>query len=90
MVLSPSGESTQGSFQPSQEKDILISALGNKEHPGHTRCIGVFIPWKLGFPDDADSYRSQRRNKTERDAAEHERMRIEIVTEVEARMKEQN
>jgi len=88
-ILQLSEESIQGSFQPSREKDILTSALGNKEHPGRTRGIGVSVPWKLGFPDDASSYRSRRRNKFERAAAEHERLQAMIAAEVEAKLKEQ-
>ena len=54
-ILRLSEESSQGTFQAAREKDILTSALGNKEHPGRMRGVGVTVPWKLGFPDDAGS-----------------------------------
>ena len=57
-ILQLSEESTQGSFQPSWEKDILTLALENKEHLGHMHGMAVSIPWKLGFLDDDDSYKS--------------------------------
>ena len=42
----------------------------------------------LRYPDDNNSYRSRRKNKAEGEATERERMRMEIVAEFEARMKE--
>ncbi|XP_062206252.1 protein neprosin-like [Phragmites australis] len=60
--------------------------LGRETAQGVT--IGVSVPWKLGFPDNADSYRSRRRNQVERNATEREQMRMEIIAEVEARMKQ--
>src|SRR6266542_5652787 len=42
----------QGSFVPDRENDILMKALGNKEHSGRTRGIGSKVPWKKGFPQD--------------------------------------
>ena len=51
---------TQGSFVPDRENDILMKALGNKEHPGRTRGIGSKVPWKKGFPNDFYKYKSRR------------------------------
>ena len=45
-----------------KENDELTLALGNPEHPGQTRGRRP-LPWKLGFVQDADSYRSRQRNK---------------------------
>src|SRR6266508_3173094 len=33
----------KGKFIPDRENDPLTIALGNKEHPGHTRGIGVKV-----------------------------------------------
>ena len=42
-------------------------ALGNKEHPGRTRGLGVNVPWSLGFAGDFSTYRSRKRSKAERE-----------------------
>jgi len=52
-------------FHPDREKDELMSyTLQNPEHPACTRVKGV-VPWKFGFRDYIDSYRSQERRKNE-------------------------
>lgn len=58
---------SEGSFQADREKDILTTALGNKEHPGRTRGKGVNVSWRDGFPDDYCTYRSRKRSKAEYD-----------------------
>ena len=55
---------TQGTFQPDREKVELTYALQNLEHPGRTRGKGV-VPWKFGFKDYIESYRSRQRRKNE-------------------------
>ena len=57
-------EAQSGVFQPNRENDELTRALGNPEHPGRTRGMGV-IPWYEGFSDWNDDYRSRARNKME-------------------------
>ena len=54
-----------GEFVPNREKDELSRALRNPEHKGRTRGTEGSVPWKYGFPDDADSYRSRGRKKAE-------------------------
>jgi hypothetical protein len=52
-----------GLFKSDRENDILSGALGNAEH---TRCIcGVAsqMSWKVGFPNDAWSYKKHDRYK---------------------------
>src|SRR6266498_3489739 len=61
---------TQGSFMPDRENDLLMKALGNKEHPGQTRGIGSKVPWKMGFPQDLYRYKS-RRNAEQRRLEEY-------------------
>ena len=58
---------SEGSFQADREKDILSTALGNKEHPGRTRDKGVNVPWRDGFALDYCTYRSRKRSKAEYD-----------------------
>ena len=55
---------TQGTFEHNREKDELTYALQNPEHPGCTMGKGV-VPWKFGFRDYIESYRSCQRRKNE-------------------------
>ena len=55
------------SFQADREKDILSTALGNKEHPGRTRGKWVNVSWRDGFAVDYCTYRSRKRSKAEYD-----------------------
>ena len=57
--------------------------LQNPEHPGHTRGKGV-VPWKFGFRDYIDSYRSRQRRKN--DEREHLRRLEEQLLSHDARM----
>ena len=57
-------QSSQSSFRPDRENDQLTLALGTKEHPSRTRGKGV-VPWKEGFPESAESYRSRKRRREE-------------------------
>ena len=54
----------QQTFQPDREKDELTYDLQNPEHPGRTRGKEV-VPWKFGFKDYIESYRSRQRRKNE-------------------------
>ena len=67
MQQSLSSACSEGSFQADREKDILSTALGNKEHPGRMRGKGVNVPWRDGFGDDYCTYRSRKRSKAEYD-----------------------
>lgn len=53
----------EGNFMPNREKDELTYALGNPEHTGRVRGMGI-IPWKHGFSEDLETYRSRSRSKT--------------------------
>jgi hypothetical protein len=53
----------EGSFHPDRENGELTKALKNKEHPGRTRGFGPYVPWKIGFSGDDDTYRSRSRSK---------------------------
>ena len=52
----------EGTFQPDRERDELTYALGNLEHPGRTQGKGV-VPWKYGFRDYIESYRSRKEER---------------------------
>ena len=51
-------------MQSDREKNELTYALQNSEHPGRTWGKGV-VPWKYGFGDYIDTYRSRDRRKNE-------------------------
>src|SRR6185437_6277077 len=64
----------------------LTYALGNPEHPGPTRGKGV-VPWKYGFRDYIESYRSQKRRKN--DKREHMRRLEERLMSHDQRLEEE-
>ena len=76
----------EGTFQPDRERDELTYALGNPEHPGHTRRKGV-VPWKYGFRDYIESYRSRQRRKN--DEREHLRRLEEQLLSHDQRLDEE-
>ena len=51
-------EVQEGKFIPDRENDELTKALENPEKPGRTRGFGPSVPWKIGFLEDHESYRS--------------------------------
>src|SRR3954471_23024974 len=59
-------EVKKGDFKPDKENDELTKALGNPENPGRTRGFGPSVPWKTGFPQDTESYRSRARERSRR------------------------
>ena len=61
----------------------MTYALGNPEHPGRIRDKGV-VPWKYGFRDYIESYRSRQRRKN--DEREHLRRLEEQLLSQDARM----
>jgi len=52
----------EGKYKPERENDELTRALGNPEHGGRTRGKGL-VPWKIGFSEYNESYRSRERKK---------------------------
>jgi hypothetical protein len=51
-------EVQEGMFQPDRENDEPTKALKNKEHTGRTRGLGSAIPWRSGFAEESQTYRS--------------------------------
>ena len=76
----------EGTFQLDREWDELTYALGNPEHPGHTRGKGV-VPWKYGFRDYIESYKSRQRRKN--DEREHMRRLEEWLMSHDQRLEEE-
>jgi hypothetical protein len=56
-------EVQEGTFQLDRENDELTKALKNKEHTGRTQGLGSAIPWRSGFAEDSQTYRSRERAK---------------------------
>ena len=80
-------QSSQGSIQEDRERDILSAALGNKEHPGRTRGIGLYVDWNKGFSKDSGTYRSRKRAKAEREAELRDEMRASLREEMREEMR---
>ena len=76
----------EGTFQPDRDRDELTYALGNPEHLGRTRGKGV-VPWKYGFRDYIESYRSRQRRKN--DEWEHLRRLEEWLMSHDQRLEEE-
>ena len=76
----------EGTFQPDRERDELTYALGNPEHSSRTRGKGV-LPWKYGFKDYIESYRSRQRRKN--DEREHLRRLEEQLLSHDQRLAEE-
>ena len=79
--------------QSSRTKDLLTVALGNPEHPGRTRGVGVAVPWREGFPETEEEYERRKAAKrsqtqsttTTRDSEDLERrIQEEVRRQVEA------
>jgi hypothetical protein len=50
-------------FKSDRENDIFSGALGNAEHTGRIHDVASQMPWKVGFPNDAWSYKKRDRYK---------------------------
>jgi hypothetical protein len=68
-------EVQEGKFIPDREMDVLTKALGNAEHTGRTRGLGLNYPWSIGFAKDVDSYRKRKRGKKRKEEEEKERLK---------------
>jgi hypothetical protein len=79
-------EVQEGTFKPDRENDELTKALKNKEHTGRTRGLGSTIPWRSGFAEDSQTYRSRERAKKRK--AQEEATRIESIERQQAELRE--
>lgn len=48
-----------GEFIAKRENDQLTAALGNPEHSGRVKGKSSRMSWKVGFPQEAQSYRKR-------------------------------
>jgi hypothetical protein len=52
-----------GLFKYDRENDVLSGSLGNAEHTERIRGVASQMPWKVGFSNDAWSYKKRDRYK---------------------------
>jgi hypothetical protein len=75
-------QASQEACSQRREDDLLMKALGNKEHHGQTHGVGSSVPWKYGFPDYASQYKKRTSNKAEKDARLEAKIRASIRAEL--------
>jgi hypothetical protein len=63
-----------GLVKSDRENDILSGALGNAEHTVRIHGVATQMPWKIGFLDDAWSYKKHDRYKRNLEDAIEEKM----------------
>jgi hypothetical protein len=63
-----------GLFKSDRENDIFSGALGNAEHTRCIRGVASHMPWKVGFLNDAWSYKKRDRYKRNLEDAIEEKM----------------
>ena len=68
--------------------DVLVECLGNKEHPGRTRGVGVFAPWKTGRKWTLEDKRESKRARKELyEKNLRESLKAEIMAELRSELK---
>jgi hypothetical protein len=75
-----------GLFKSDKENDVLSGALGNAEHTGRIRGVASQMPWKVGFPNDAWSYKKHDRYKRNLEDAIEEKMNSMFETKYRSYM----
>jgi hypothetical protein len=75
-----------GLFKSDKENDVLSGALGNAEHTGHIRGVASQMPWKVGFPNDAWSYKKCDRYKRKLEDVIEEKMNSMFETKFRSYM----
>jgi hypothetical protein len=63
-----------GLLKSDRENDVLSGALDNAEHTGCIRGVASQMPWKVGFPNNAWSYKKHDRYKRNLEDAIEEKM----------------
>jgi hypothetical protein len=75
-----------GLFKYDRENDVLSGALSNAEHTGCICGIASQMPWKVGFPNDAWSYKKRDRYKRNLEDAIEEKMNSMFETKFRSYM----
>jgi hypothetical protein len=74
VVVKLTAKKRLGLFKSDRENDVLSGALDNTEHTGCIHGVASQILWKIGFPNDAWSYKKCDRYKRNVKDAIEERM----------------
>jgi hypothetical protein len=69
-----------GLFKSNSENYVLSRALGNVEHTGRIRGVASQMLWKVGFLNDAWSYKKRDRYKRNLEDAIKQKMNSMFVT----------
>jgi hypothetical protein len=75
-----------GLFKSDRENDVLGGALGNAEHSRRIHGVASQMPWKVGFPNDAWSYKKNDRYKRNLEDAIEEKMNSMFKTKFRSYM----
>jgi hypothetical protein len=75
-----------GLFKYDRENDVLSEALDNAEHTGRIRGVTSQMTWKVGFPNDAWSYKKRDRYKRNLEDAIEEKMNSMFETKFRSYM----
>jgi hypothetical protein len=75
-----------GFFKSDRENDVLSGALGNTEHTGRIRDVASQMSWKVGFPNDAWSYKKHDRYKRNLEDAIEKKMNSMFETKFRSYM----
>jgi hypothetical protein len=77
-----------GLFKSIRENNVLSGALDNAEHTGRIRVIASLMPWKIGFLNDAWSYK--KRDKYRRNLEDVIEEKMNTIFETKFRSYTQN
>jgi hypothetical protein len=75
-----------GLFKSDRENNILSGALDNAEHIGRIRDVSSQMLWKIGFPNDAWSYKKRHRYKRNLEDVIEEKMNTIFETKFRSYM----
>jgi hypothetical protein len=73
-------------FKSDRENDVLSGALDNAKHTGRIRGVASQMQWKVGFPNDAWSYKKHDRYKRNLDDAIGEKINSMFETKFRSYM----
>jgi hypothetical protein len=75
-----------GLFKSDRENDVLSGAPSNAEYTGHIRGVASQMSWKIGFLNDAWSYKKRDRYKRNLEDAIEEKMNTMFETKFRSYM----
>jgi hypothetical protein len=75
-----------GLFRSDMENDVLSGALSNAKHTERIHGVASQMPWKIGFPNDAWSYKKRDRYKRNLEDVIEEKMNSMFETKFRSYM----